>query len=62
MSREEKINEFLDMAARASAYLDQLQSNLDEQRQILDRQQESITKMRAHWQFLKEEALRDSQK
>jgi len=57
MSREEQIKEFLDLHARANAQLDQLQSNLDEQKKLHEQQQDSIDKIRAHWQYLKMQAL-----
>jgi len=60
MNHEEKIKEFLDIYARAQASLDQIQSAIDEQRKIIDGQQDSLDRSRAHWQYLKAQALRDS--
>jgi hypothetical protein len=59
---EPSLDDFLDIKARAISQLDQLQANLDQQKEILARQQESIYKIRDHWDALEEEARRNSQK
>lgn len=61
MDKEEKLSEFLDIYAKAQSQLDQIQAAIDEQRRIIDEQQASLDRSRVHWEYLKAEALNQSQ-